>query len=114
MESLLDFDQSELESHLFSHLSEIGRREDYGSDLSEEDDVDIDDYQRRMRSSGAQQSTANTWRRQNKSNSVPASVQKSATKTGRVLGELGSRGRSRKQHEVRKFSINQLRNSFAA
>ena len=97
METLLDLDRSELESHLFSHLSEIERREDYGSDLSEEDDVDLDAYQKPVRLSGAQKSAASPWRKQTKQ---AQNLQNSATKTGRVLGDLGSRGRSRKDHEV--------------
>ena len=85
MDSLLDLDHSELESHLFTHLSELGRRDEEAS-VATEEDVDIDEFQAKTSP--------------NKNNKYNGS--RSATKTGpMVSAELGSRGRPRKSHEVR-------------
>ena len=93
MDSLLDLDRSELESHLFSQLSEIGRRDD-GSDVTEED-VDLERYQIDKQLSSVKKS-ANSKHAKHNTNTL----QRSATKTGRLVGDLASRGRSRKTHEV--------------
>lgn len=88
--SLLDLDHSELESQLFSHLSELGRRDESGSDATD-DDVDLEQYNHG-------QQKKKSCKRTDIAKQIAA--KRSATKTGRLVGDLGSRGRARKAHEV--------------
>ena len=109
MDSLLDLDRSELESHLFSQLSDLGRRDDDGSDDAvTEEDVDIERYQlENKRHNHQQQQRSNRQQLAGSSNKLVknshsnAAVRRSPTKTGRLVrSDLGSRGRPRKTHEV--------------